>query len=80
MRTYLVCRRGQYIPASFPAEPNNLGGNELCSGGNYTEAFSNAYGWADTECTRASVFICELLRGWLGLRLALTCMHVLLWR
>ena len=64
----LARRRGAYTPASLPAEPNNLSGNELCAAGNYTEAYSNAYGWADTECSRGAVFICELLRGWLAAR------------
>jgi hypothetical protein len=63
---YCLCR-GTFIPASFPPEPNNLGGSELCAGGNNTQEFSDAYGWADAECTRPSVFICELLRECHGL-------------
>ena len=63
MRTpVLLYARGQALPASMPSEPNNLSGNELCAGGNYTEKLLDRYGWADTECARQSVFICELLR------------------
>jgi hypothetical protein len=29
-----------------------------------SEAYDNAWGWADTRCSNKMVFICRLVRGW----------------
>ena len=48
-------------------EPDNRGGNEYCGVANYSQAYSNAWGWADSNCTMTLPFICRQDGGCLGL-------------
>ncbi len=40
-------------------EPDNRAGGEYCGAANYTEIFSDAWGWADFNCTAAMPYICR---------------------
>jgi hypothetical protein len=40
-------------------EPDNLAGNEYCGAANYTQVYSNAWGWADFNCSVAMPFVCR---------------------
>jgi hypothetical protein len=46
------------------AEPNNKDPPEDCAVANYTEAYDNVFGWADTNCANKFIFMCKLIRGW----------------
>jgi hypothetical protein len=43
-------------------EPNNRFGNELCAVANATQAYGNAWGWADTKCSNTYISMC-IVRG-----------------
>ena len=43
-------------------EPNNRFGNELCAVANATQAYGNAWGWADTKCSGMYISMC-IVRG-----------------
>jgi hypothetical protein len=47
-------------------EPDNRGGGEYCGAANYTQAYSNAWGWADENCSVALPYICRQDGGCLG--------------
>jgi hypothetical protein len=48
-------------------EPNNLvDPPENCAGGNFSEAYGNAAGWADASCMEPSPFVCEATGEMLG--------------
>jgi hypothetical protein len=41
-------------------EPDNRAGAEFCGAANYTEIFSEAWGWADNNCTMPLPYICRV--------------------
>jgi hypothetical protein len=45
-------------------EPNNVKPPEYCAAANWTEAFNNSWGWADTRCTFSMTYICKVIREW----------------
>jgi hypothetical protein len=55
-----------YPDGSTEQEPNNFAARspELCSVGNYTQAFGNEtalpFGWADQNCTASHIVICKV--------------------
>ena len=48
---------GYYMPQNI-IEPNDFIPHEHCVGANYTEAWDNAWGWADTNCYRKFPALC----------------------
>ncbi len=48
---------GYFMPQNIK-EPNNLVPPELCVGANYTEAYKNAWAWADTNCGDPYPYMC----------------------
>ncbi len=42
-------------------EPNNDPALQLCGAGNYTQAYGNAWGWADANCGTKLPFICKMI-------------------
>ncbi len=60
---YRYANWGVYQPGDMP-EPNNLAGNEYCGVANFTELVSSthAWGWADTACRGAHIYVCKIMR------------------
>lgn len=57
-------------------EPNNKEPPEDCAVANYTQSYSDIFGWSDTRCEKKFIFICRLIRGW---HLPLLAAHWLAW-
>ena len=53
---------GTYLPTTFPAEPNQLLGDEYCGAANYTEIKNGAWGWADATCESQLTSMCKIPR------------------
>ena len=52
---------GRFREGNFLSqEPNNLTRAEFCGLGNASQAFGNAWGWADANCSMLAPFICEV--------------------
>ena len=52
---------GQYIEGEvIQPEPNEY---ENCAGGNFTQSYGKAAGWADTNCDSEYIYICRMPGG-----------------
>ena len=47
-------------PYSVPGAPQ-----QQCAGGNFTQMYGNAAGWADEDCGDEHLALCKVQRGWL---------------
>ena len=45
-------------------EPYAYNPPEYCGGGNFTELYQSASGWADTSCDDIHIYICQVRREW----------------
>ena len=54
---------GLFMPAN-QMEPYAFNPPEYCAGGNFTETYQSAAGWADTSCDEIHISICQIRRGW----------------
>lgn len=52
---------GAYL---FGREPDNKTGADFCSVGNYTQTYSLAWGWSDSNCSMMLPSICRVDGGW----------------
>ena len=52
---------GLFMPANV-YEPYAFNPPEYCGGGNFTEIYQSASGWADTSCDEIHIFICQVRR------------------
>ncbi len=48
----------------YGQEPDNRTGADFCAGGNLTEAYSLAWGWADSNCSVLAPSICKIDSAW----------------
>lgn len=48
----------------YGQEPDNRTGADFCAGGNLTEAYSLAWGWADSNCSVLAPSICKVDGAW----------------
>jgi hypothetical protein len=54
---------GEFVSAGLNnSEPNNLRPPENCAAANWTSAYDNSWGWADTRCTFNFTYICKVIR------------------
>ncbi len=54
---------GLYMPGNF-YEPYAANPPEYCGGGNFSQVYQSAWGWADTSCDDIHIFICQVRREW----------------
>jgi hypothetical protein len=52
---------GLYMPGNF-YEPYAANPPEYCAGGNFTQIYQAAAGWADTSCDDIHIYICQIRR------------------
>ena len=49
------------MPGNF-YEPYAVNPPEYCAGGNFTQTYQSAFGWADTSCDELHIFVCQVRR------------------